>query len=785
MPIEDAPALEDGSQVSSAPAADGGGWLGWLADRLIRWRVPLFLTGALLVALAVPPALRLQLDESIESFYSADDPHLLDYQQSKRWFGGDEFVLVAYHDPQLLETEGLERLRQFSEQLSQVPGVNADSTQDLSKTLRPPEANFAVRLFLRLPTTYQSLLEFSRSILIGEDNETTAIVLRLLPEETAPVPRKQTLAQIRRLAAAHDIPTYVAGEPVQVNDMFRYVRQDGALLGWATSGMLIVTILVLFRSLRWMLLPLLIVHAALIWTKAILVLSGMKLSMVSSILTSLITIIGIATVTHVTVRFRELRHTYDRVEAFRQTFIELAPAVFWTCATTAIGFAALLSSGITPVRSFGTMVALGTLLVLVGALFLLPGGALIGRIDADPRRTPAEGVLLRGLDRLIDWVEQYSLPLLTAFAVLSAFTFAGLSRLTVETNFIKNFRQSSPIVKSIEFFEERLGGVGTWEVNFPAPQESPAGDESARLTQEVVESAQHVSEEISAIRMPDGTGPTKALSLGDGTQFIPGIAGRTLEQKRATLKLLQPEFEQSLYNPGAGRMRIVVRALEQQPAETKLDLIHRAETIAQQTFPEAKATGLYVLLAHLIQSLLADQLVSFSIAAVGIALMMSIAFRSLPIGLMSLIPNVFPILLVIGMMGWLGVPINIGTAMIASVSMGLTVDSTIHYLARYRTSREQGLDHFAALRATHASVGRAVIFASAALILGFTVLTLSHFIPLIYFGVLVSAAMAGGLLGSLILLPLLLKWFEMPLRQATAASSATAAQTTAAQNGLS
>src|SRR5690606_4679652 len=209
---------------------------------------------------------------------------------------------------------------------------------------------------------------------------------------------------------------------------------------------------------------------------------------------------------HVTVRFRELRHTYDRVGAFRQTFIELAPAVFWTCATTAIGFAALLSSGITPVRSFGTMVALGTLLVLAGAVFLLPGGVLIGRIDTDPRRTPAEGGLLRGLDRLIDWVENYAVWLLIAFAVLSVFAFAGLSRLTVETNFIKNFRQSSPIVESIEFFEERLGGVGTWEVNFPAPKEASGDENSSGLTQEFVDAAQQISDEIAAIRMPDGSG---------------------------------------------------------------------------------------------------------------------------------------------------------------------------------------------------------------------------------------------------------------------------------------
>jgi uncharacterized protein len=764
MPIEEETPHDNGANVSAEPAELRHAALARLADVLIRRRIPLFLAALLLAVLAIPVAMRLQLDESIESFYAPDDPYLLDYQQSKKWFGGDEFVLVAYHDPELLENEGLERVRGFAEKLSSVPGVNAESTQHLERALRPPQANLAMRLFLRFPNTKKSLLDFSRSILIGDDEETTAIVLRLLPEQDAPVSRKQTLDEVRALAQSQPFPVYVAGEPVQISDMFEYVRQDGALLGWATSGMLILTILVLFRSLRWTLLPLLIVHVALVWTKATLVLSGMKLSMVSSILTSLITIIGIATVTHVTVRFRELRQSFSRQESFRRTFIDLAPAVFWTCATTAVGFAALLSSGITPVRSFGTMVALGTVFVLAGALLLLPGGILIGRFDRDPRNTPAERKLLKVLDRSIDGVENHSGKLLLVFVVLSAGAAFGLTRLTVETDFSRNFRQNSPIVRSIQFFESRLGGVGTWEINFPAPKESPDGEDSEGLTTQFVEQTAEVSDQIAEIEMPDGTGPTKAVSLGDGTDLIPRIAARSLDQKRNVLELLNPEFEESLYNPEAGRMRIVLRALEQQPAETKLDLIERAEDTARETFPQAQATGLYVLLAHLIDSLLSDQLVSFAIASAGIALIMMIAFRSVPIGLMSLIPNIFPILLVIGGMGWIGLPINIGTAMIASVSMGLTVDSTIHYLTGYRRSREAGLDHFAALRETQASVGRAVIFATTALVFGFSVLTLSHFIPLIYFGVLVSAAMAGGVFGDLILLPLLLRWFRMPIR---------------------
>lgn len=738
-----------------------------------------------LAIVAVVPASRLKLEESVESFYSPDDPHLLAYLDSKRTFGGDEFVFVAYQDPQLLEPEGLDRVRAFAEQLSAVPGVRAESTQDLSRTVRPPAVGLAVRMFLRFPRTHDNLIDFSRRVLIGDDGRTTAIVLRLLPEEKSPVSRTETFGRIRRLAESHTPRAYVSGEPVMIHDMFRYVEQDGRILGLASSSLLLLVIFVLFRSLRWMILPLLVVHAALVWTKAILVASGIQLSMVSSILTSLITIIGIATVTHVTVRFREKRSDgLDRLAAIRETFVELAAPTFWSCATTAVGFAALLSSGITPVRSFGIMVALGTMLVLVAAAMVLPGGILIGARGADPRYAPAEQRLLGLLERISHSVEHRSGLLLGILLVVSIAAAGGLTRLKVETDFTRNFRERSPIVQSVRFFETHLGGVGNWEIDFDAPKEQAPSREDAELTEvapegsggsgladeglttEFLDRVAAMAEKLRTFTMPDGTGPTKVVALSDGIGFIPGLAARSLEGKREVLKELQPEFESSLYNPKLGRMRVMMRALEQQPADTKLQLIERAEQIARQEFPEARATGLYVLLAHLIQSLLGDQLVSFCLAALGILIMMVVAFRSLGVGLMMLAPNTFPILLVIGGMGWVGVPVNIGTAMIASVSMGLTVDSSIHYLAGYRRHRAAGLDHFAAIHETHQGIGRSLVFANVALVLGFTVLALSNFIPLIYFGVLVSIAMLGGLLGDLVLLPLLMYWIPVPFDRA-------------------
>jgi len=136
--------------------------------------------------------------------------------------------------------------------------------------------------------------------------------------------------------------------------------------------------------------------------------------------------------------------------------------------------------------------------------------------------------------------------------------------------------------------------------------------------------------------------------------------------------------------------------------------------------------------------------------------MMLLAFRSLPLALVALVPNALPILMVMGVMGWLGLKINMGAAMIAAVSLGLSVDSSIHYITGFRRARQSGLTVLQALTHVQQEVGRALFFSTLALIVGFTSLLLSQFVPTIYFGALVSLSMLGGLAGNLLVLPLLL-----------------------------
>ncbi len=743
---------EPAENSSSSPARPRSLTLA-MAEWLVRWRNWLLGTAILLTAVALPFSLKVELDQSIESFFAPSDPLLQGYLESRDAFGGDEFVLVAYQKPEISTLESLKEIQAFSDELSQVEGIKKDSTQDLAGALAAATSSVLEVLprFLRISarrTIRERMIEFSKHLLIGADDDVTAIILRLVPGDPAES-RTKTYKEIRKLAAAHDPPAFVAGEPIQVSEMFRYVERDGRVLGIASSSLMIIAILIMFRRIRWVILPMVIVWMTLIWTKAILYLLDMQLSMVSSMLTSLLTVIGVATVVHVIVLYRDWRRDVGPEKAFCMTYFLAAGPVFWVTITTVVGFAALLSSEITPIRSFAWMMSIGTTLLLVTFPMVMPAGVLLGKQEGPTQFSQFEQRIARVLDRTTDFTNRHPWPTMLVTAVLCIIALIGCAKQRVETDFSKNFRASSEIVQSIQFFESKLGGVGSWEVNFKAPKE---------LTTEFIDKVRQLTDDLRNVATADGTKLTKVVSLTDGLDLIPPIIADDWIVKRQWLNDLQPEYEPSLYNSEKELMRIVLRAQEQQPAERKLELIERVEQAAAKVFPQARTTGLYVLLANLISSVLGDQVSSAFWACVGMVACIWLAFHSFRIAMISLLPNVMPILFVVGFVGWLGIPVNIGVAMVASVSLGLTIDASILYLTDYLRVRKVGESHDKAIHETHGGAALAMVLASIALISGFAVLMVSEFIPLAFFGAMVSMAMIGGLLGNLVLLPVMLRW---------------------------
>lgn len=775
-------------------------------NRLVQYRNWLLGLAVLIVLCAIPVAGHLTFDQTIESFFPPDNPDIQLLLQSRRDFGGDEFVIVAWREPELLRINpdgdyheldpvAADRIRRLSDLLGEVPGVDKSRTRDLNRFLGKTPRN---------RNTRRAMLRLFDGLLIGPDEKTTAIILQLFPASESPVERGETVRMIRKVAGEFDSGVSVAGEAIQIHDMFDLVERDGNLLYLASLGVLSAILLIIFRNIRWVLASVGIVIISVVCTRAVLVLSGAQLSMVSSMLNSLVTIISIGTTTHIIVYYRELRSLHSAEESAVRTLKELWHPVFWTMVTIAVGFAALLVSRIVPVRSFAIMMTLGTLMVIAVTLAILPAVFASGRDVPIPGRVALEDKLDAALSRMAFAIDRHPVTTTLICLVLVVITGPGLLVMQVETDFSRNFRETSSIVRALRFVESELGPAGTWEVAFDVP--SP-------ITNEFLDQSLTLTRKLRDLSGDDFQ--IEVMSLNDAIDVPPRL-GPPVRRFDQILRR-QPDLVSSFYNPERRRMRIILRSSEQQTTDRKLVQIQKVRELIQSFFrnnghnqrddqgddrqsaggdiivgdrsagdsadahgnaadlasagqsPGEAATanspvasGLFVIMAHIIESLLADQWRSFGCACLGTTICMAIAFRSLRIGLISLVPNVFPIALVTGGLGLLNIPVNIGTAMIASVSMGFTC--SVHYIAAFENALPSlGLSE--ALRVAQEGVGKAVVLAHIALVAGFMVLTVSEFIPLVYFGAILSVSMVGGLVSDLVLLPLLLRWTstESPL----------------------
>ncbi|MBT6157175.1 MAG: MMPL family transporter, partial [Planctomycetaceae bacterium] len=702
-----------------------------------------------------------------------DDPRLKNYLEDKRLFGGAETTLVAYTDPELLTAVGLERLEHLDSRLRELPGVAGVLSLAQARLPGSPLDARSLREHLSAGTLSEGGLraevlacDLFRGRFLSADGETAVLFVSLAPDGDEGASRPETIEQIRAMCDSHEPPAVLAGGPVLVEDVYRHLERDGRTLGIASSLVLAAVIALLFRSLRWILLPLAVVHVTLIWTKALLVVSGLQLSMVSSPLVALVTVIGVATVIHVAIRFREERDRHIPTDALRETLTHIGPAVFWTCLTTAAGFSSLLASRIVPVGGFGTMMALGSLLVFVATMGLLPAGILLGRFHTDLARAPGERKVAAVLDGMVAAVETHPRKVAVMGLGLLCMTSLGIFRLQVATDFDENFRQSSPIVQSYRFLSERIGTTSIHDVLIDGPDLDNRDEFNDFLKR--MQDLQRDLNELSGVKGNLST--VNVLDFVMGTRkeragFMELMASTSLEavspaERLETLQLLQPDLISGFWNREQNVFRIVVQTGQITGAKAKRELIETIEARARERFPTARTAGVDILLTYMVESLLTDQWITFSLAIAAILVMMMIAFRDWQLGLIALIPNAAPILIVVGVMGWAGLKINMATAMLASVSMGLAVDFSIHYLYRFRHELRAGKDVGEALRDAHGSVGLAMVLANVALIAGFSTLTISAFIPTVHFGILVSVAMAGGLAGNLIALPLLLRLYH-------------------------
>ena len=605
---------------------------------------------------------------------------------------------------------------------------------------------------------------------------------------------------------------HLGGAPMIIADMLDFIRHDLLVFGVAVLVIFMVLLAVLFRRPRWVILPILVALTAGIVTAGFLGIVGWPITVVSSNFLALLLIFSLSLVIHLIVRYRELHRIHlpkSERELVRRTLRGKAAPSFFTVITTMVAFASLVVSDIRPLIDFGWIMVIALGITFLFAFTLFPSALMLMSPGA-PHRGGTD--LTRHITQALAYLVERHGPLVLAVSLTLFITSGiGISRLSVENRFIDYFHQSTEIYQGMLLIDRELGGTTPLEVIIDPPPPEPEAitgdavstnpssqigglddtsfndeddfddfdaeedeleDSSGGITSNSYWFNTYMLKQVAAIHdyldaLPD-TG--KVLSLHTTMAIVDALDPGPLDDFALALMYKQAPnaVKQALIAPylsaDGKQLRFYLRIHDADPtlkrsallAGIRNDLVNKLGLAPEQIH----LTGMMVLYNNLLQSLFRSQIITLGAVFLVILLTLAVLFRSLSIALLAIIPNLLAASMVLGMIGLLGIPLDIMTITIAAITIGIGVDNTIHYIHRFHAEWQVDCDYRLAVRRAHASIGRAMYYTSLIITIGFMVLGLSQFIPTVYFGLFTAFAMVSALIANLTLLPMLLRVFK-------------------------
>ncbi len=696
------------------------------------------------IVLLVKPGLR--EDYRIESFVAGHDESYLRFRRFTEEFGNDEVAIIAIEARDVLSPESVALLAEIGQKAAALPSVQ----QVLSIANVPG----AVRALLGERIWSHPL--FLDNI-INQDHTAAAVVIQIAGEEQSGDARKRTVAALRALTAetqsAHpEAHIVLAGPYVTLIDLFDYVQRDLLVFSLAAFGLLCATLWIVFRRAAPMVYAVLVGTSATLCTLGVAVVFGWVTSLITQMIVILVAVLSAAACVHLAAAAEEIHLSNPRGTrrdpAARTLGRMLAPCCA-VAATTAAGFGALGTSSISPVRLLGALIVFG----LAWSL----GIALCG-LEQIAWRAPSPAArthLPRWLRGVGAWSDRNRWRVFGLFAAATALCAAGIGRLSFKSDFLDNFRPHSSVRRSYDFISDHFAPVGSMEVVIRT------ADGGAVLTPQTLQTAEAFAAEVVRQFEPI----RKAQSVGDLLTLFGADLPHSAIDLRMRLALIRaaggPENPlRAFLNADGTAMRIQFRAFESQvSAPDKLRMADGVRRMAERAFGpgfRVEVTGLYCFYAQLIDGMGRDSYRALAITVPIVLLVMILLMRSVTVVLVAVIPNVFPMVFCLGIMGWSGIPVNMTTAMMLSITFGITVNNTLHHLWRFRAALSETGDYSASAVQALGSVGRACVFTTLMIAAGFWILVLSEFLPTAYFGGLVGFTMTAALAADLVLLPALL-----------------------------
>jgi len=593
----------------------------------------------------------------------------------------------------------------------------------------------------------------------------------------------QNIAEIREVISRYgqNAEIYLGGIPMIADDMMSFIKNDIVVFGIGVFIFIILTLWFIFRNIKWVMMPLLGCATSVIFMIGLLGFIGWKVTVISSNFIALMLILNMAMNIHVTVRYLQFKEEfpeYSTQEAVLIASKKMMMPIIYTVLTTVCAFLSLVLSGIKPIIDFGWMMTLGLVVSLLVTFLLLP--SLLSLLSND-REINIQKTKKSIITSLLGSIAKKNKLTIFAFTLLVIIvSLVGISKLQVENSFINYFDKETEIYKGMKKIDDDLGGTTPLNVilkfpvketklikskddNFDEWEDENENEDKAKywFTRDKMDKIIKVHEYLESL--PE---IGKVLSFGSILKVAEDLNKKELQSLEiAVLYSKIPEdIKKEIITPYISvekdEARINLRIKDSLENLRRDELINKITSELNTKIglekDEFKLVGVLILFNNLLQSLFKSQILTLGIVMLGISAMFFVLFRNITVSFIGVIPNFIAAFFILGIIGLLGIPLDMMTITIAAITIGIAVDNSIHYIYRFKEEFAKIKDYNKTLDRCHETVGVAILNTSITIVFGFSILILSNFIPTIYFGVFTGMAMLLAMLSVLTLLPKLI-----------------------------
>ena len=593
----------------------------------------------------------------------------------------------------------------------------------------------------------------------------------------------QNIAEIRDVISKYgeNAKIHLGGIPMIADDMMSYIKSDIVVFGIGVFIFIILTLWFIFRNFKWVVMPLLGCATSVIIMVGLLGLIGWKVTVISSNFIALMLILNMAMNIHVTVRFLQLKKEFPQLtkdEAVFEASKKMMLPILYTVLTTICAFLSLVFSGIKPIIDFGWMMTLGLIVSLLITFLLLPSllNLFSSNNEIDVKDTEKSFIT----STLGSFAKNNKILIFGSTLLVVIFSIVGIFKLEVENSFINYFDKETEIYKGMKKIDDDLGGTTPLNIilKFPVKkkeiqeendefdeweEENETNEDKAKywFTRDKMDKIIKVHDYLDSL--PE---IGKVLSFGSILRVAEDLNNKELQSLEIAVlyskipEAIKKEIVTPYISVDENEARISLRIKDSLENLRRNDLIKKINSDLNTKLgldrDEYKLAGVLILFNNLLQSLFKSQILTLGIVMLGIFLMFLVLFRNIVLASIGVVPNFIAAFFILGIIGLLGIPLDMMTITIAAITIGIAVDNSIHYIYRFKEEFKKINNYNKTLDRCHSTVGVAILNTSITIVFGFSILVLSNFIPTIYFGVFTGIAMMLAMISVLTLLPKLL-----------------------------